>query len=103
MSRTYAREAVFGTLKNYGVEPTTVTLKTKFAAVLKPEMRVEFARELNDKFPAARDLHPTHLGFFTVGQMVKMASQLPGQDNTPGRRKPPQPTPPNEQSGGRRR
>ena len=101
MSRNYARDAVFGTLKNFGVAPTAVTPKTKFGAVLNTDVRIDFVRELNEKLPGSRRLDVSHLAFFTIGQVVKMA-QLPGEDPTPGRRKPPQPRPEEEPKGGRK-
>ncbi|HEY0370938.1 MAG TPA: hypothetical protein VGD79_03000 [Thermoanaerobaculia bacterium] len=90
MNRSSARGIVFGTLKDVGVEPQSVTRKTKLSSVLDDEIVVDFVRRFNQRLPAGKRLDTSHL-YFTIGQLVTMAgSTLPGKKGPTK----PWPTPP---------
>jgi hypothetical protein len=72
--RKYAREIVFDTLRNFGIEPQAVTRKTKLSTVIDYELRVDFVKQLNEKLPMGRKLNASH-GYVTIGQVVDMAKR----------------------------
>jgi hypothetical protein len=82
--RNDARIVVYDTLKNLGIETHALTRETKIAHILHPAIRSDFVEKINSRIIGA--INPTQLSINTVGQVVKfVASQLPGDDATPGR------------------
>lgn len=83
MNRSYARIAVYSTLKNLGVEITSLPKKRRIAHVLDADTRLDFVKQLNQKMPGARKLSISKLAVLTVGQVVTvLASMMPGDDLT---------------------
>lgn len=82
--RNDARIVVYSTLKDLGIETRSLSRETKIAHILDPVIRSDFVEKINAKIIGA--INPTQLPIITVGQVVKfVASQLPGEDATPGR------------------